>query len=315
MQRRPGLFPVLRALIDRSDTAGQFLLLGSAAPARLQQAGESLLGRLEVVEVAGFDLAEVCPPDRPWDSTRANALWLRGCYPRAWLAGSDADSNAWCRQAVASHPEIDLPQLGMGLAAPAMLRFWRMLALVYGNIWTAADPARSLGVSEPTVRRYLDALTQTLMVRQLQPWHANLGKRQVKSPKVCFRDSGLLHALLDLRSLPALLAHPRSGASWEGFALEQVLRLAQPDEAYFWAMHQGAEQGLLMMQGSRHIGVEFKRSDAPKLTKSMQIAIDDLKLDALYGVHPGEHRFPLGAGVEAVPLWAMLPAAPVPAGF
>ncbi len=308
VQRRPGLFPVLRTLIDRSDAAGQFLLLGSAAPALLQQAGESLLGRVEVVEVAGFDLAEVCPPSQTWHSARADALWLRGGYPRSWLARSDEDSIAWRRQAVASHVEVDLPQLGLGMAAPAMLRFWRMLAHVHGNIWTAADPARSLGVSEPTVRRYLGALTQTLMVRQLQPWHANLAKRQVKAPKVYFRDSGLLHALLDLKRLPDLLAHPRSGASWEGFALEQVLRLAKPDEAYFWATHQGAELDLLMMQGGRRTGVEFKRSDVPGLTKSMHIAINDLKLDALYVVHPGQHRFPLGAGVEAVPLWALLPA-------
>ena len=307
VQRRPGLFPVLRTLIDRSDAPGQFLLLGSASPALLQQAGESLLGRVEVVEVAGFDLAEVCPPDQHWQGARADALWLRGGYPRAWLARSDEDSITWCRQAVSSHVEIDLPQLGFGLAAPAMLRFWRMLAHVHGNIWSAADPARSLGVSEPTVRRYLDALTQTLMVRQLQPWHANLSKRQVKAPKIYFRDSGLLHALLDLKSLPALLAHPRSGASWEGFALEQVLRIAKPDEAYFWATHQGAELDLLMFKDGRRIGVEFKRSDAPGLTKSMHIAIEDLKLDALYVVHPGQHRFPLGAGVEAVPLWAVLP--------
>lgn len=306
VQRRPGLFPALRALIDRSDAPGQYLLLGSASPALLQQAGESLLGRLEVVEVAGFDLAEVCPPGTPWDGARADALWLRGGFPRAWLAASDADSLAWRRQAIASHVEVDLPQLGIGTAAPAMLRFWRMLAHVHGNVWSAADPARSLGVSEPTVRRYLDALTHTLMVRQLQPWHANLGKRQVKAPKIYFRDSGLLHALLDVPSLPDLLAHPRSGASWEGFALEQVLRLARPDEAYFWATHQGAELDLLMLRGSQRIGVEFKRSDAPTITKSMRIAIDDLKLDALYVVYPGEHRFVLSDGVQAVPPWAML---------
>jgi predicted AAA+ superfamily ATPase len=306
VQRRPGLFPQLRSLIDRSDSPGQYLLLGSASPALLQQAGESLLGRLEVVEVTGFDLAEVCPPHTAWDGACADALWLRGGFPRAWLAASDADSQVWRRQAIASHVEVDLPQLGIGIAAPAMLRFWRMLAHVHGNIWSAADPARSLGVSEPTVRRYLDALTHTLMVRQLQPWHANLGKRQVKAPKIYFRDSGLLHALLDVRSLADLLAHPRSGASWEGFALEQVLRLARPDEAYFWATHQGAELDLLMLRGEQRIGVEFKRSDAPTVTKSMRIAIDDLKLDALYVVYPGGHRFVLGGGVEAVPLWAML---------
>lgn len=308
VQRRPGLFPTLRSLIDRSHQAGQFLLLGSASPALLRQAGESLLGRIEVIEVEGFDLAEVCPQSQPWDAARADTLWLRGGFPRAFLAANDADSLVWRRQAVSSHAEQDLPQLGIGIAALAMLRFWRMLAHVHGNIWSAADPARSLGVAEPTVRRYLDALTQTLMVRQLQPWHANLGKRQVKSPKVYFRDSGLLHALLGVTTLPELLAHPRCGASWEGFALEQVLRLARPDEAYFWATHQGAELDLLMLHGQRRVGVEFKRSDTPTVTKSMRIAIDDLKLDALYVVHPGEHRFSLGEGIEAVPMWGLLPA-------
>jgi len=188
-----------------------------------------------------------------------------------------------------------------------MLRFWRMLAHYHGQIWTASDPARSLGVSEPTVRRYLDTLTQTLMVRQLQPWHENLGKRQVKAPKIYFRDTGLLHALMGLSTLPELLVHPRCGASWEGFALEQVLRLAKPDEAYFWATHQGAELDLLMLKGRERVGVEFKRADAPKVTLSMRIAMHDLKLDALYVVYPGEHRFSLTNGVEAVPLWALMP--------
>ncbi len=227
-------------------------------------------------------------------------------FPRSYLAATDDDSMAWRRNAIASHVEVDLPQFGVDIAAPAMLRFWRMLAHVHGQIWSAADPARSLGVSEPTVRRYLDTLTRTLMVRQLQPWHENLGKRQVKTPKIYFRDSGLLHALMGVSTLPELLAHPRCGASWEGFALEQVLRLAHPDEAYFWATHQGAELDLPMIKGSQRVGVEFKRADAPAVTRSMRIAMQDLKLDALYVVYPGAHRFPLEAGVEAVPLWAIL---------
>lgn len=307
VQRRPALFPALRVLVDRRDTPGQYLLLGSASPALLQQAGESLLGRIEVIEVSGFDLSEVCPPTGPWRPATADRLWLRGGFPRSFLAASDEDSLAWRQQAIARHVESDLPQLGIGIAAPAMLRFWRMLAHVHGTIWSAADPARSLGVAESTVRRYLDALTHTLMVRQLPPWHANLAKRQVKSPKVYVRDSGLLHALLNLRRMDDLLAHPRCGASWEGFALEQTLRIAQPDEAYFWATHQGAELDLLMLRGRQRIGVEFKRSDAPTLTRSMHIAIDDLGLDALFVVYPGAHRYALATGVEAVPLWALLP--------
>lgn len=309
VQRRPGLFAVLRVLIDRSDAAGQFLLLGSASPLLLRQAGESLLGRIETIEVAGFDLSEAARAPGADSGGAAGAfaqLWLRGGFPRSFLAATDEDSFAWRRNAIASHVEVDLPQFGVNIAAPAMLRFWRMLAHVHGQVWTAADPARSLGVSEPTVRRYLDVLTQTLMVRQLQPWHANLGKRQVKSPKVYFRDSGLLHALMDVTTLPQLLSHPRCGASWEGFALEQVLRLAQPDEAYFWATHQGAELDLLMLKGTQRIGVEFKRADVPPLTRSMQIALHDLELDRLYVVYPGARRFPLASQVEAVPLGALL---------
>ena len=308
VQRRPGLFPSLRVLIDRSNAPGQYLLLGSASPALLRQAGESLLGRVETIEVDGFNLAEVSGTATVNDEGAVERLWLRGGFPRSFLAANDADSLAWRASAIASHVEVDLPQFGLNIAAPAMLRFWRMLAHYHGQIWSAAHPARSLGVSETTVRRYLDTLTQTLMVRQLQPWHQNLDKRQVKSPKIYFRDTGLLHALTGVTTLPELLAHPRSGASWEGFALEQVLRIAKPDEAYFWATHQGAELDLLLLKGTQRIGVEFKRADVPRMTRSMHVAREDLKLDALYVVYPGAQRFPLEAGVEAVPLWALLPA-------
>ena len=299
VQLAPGLFPVLRVLIDRSPANGQFLLLGSASPALLRQAGESLLGRVEVIEVGGFDIDEVTP-------TRQTALWLRGGYPRAFLATNDADSMAWRTQAIQRHVESDLPQFGVNIAAPAMLRFWRMLAHYHGQVWTAADPARSLAVSEPTVRRYLDVLTQTFMVRQLQPWFQNLGKRQVKAPKIYFRDTGLLHNLMGLPTLDALLHHPRCGASWEGFALEQVLRIAQPDAAYFWATHNGAELDLLLFKNGQRVGVEFKRADAPGVTLSMNIAMHDLQLDRLYVVYPGTLRYPLGERMEAVPLAALV---------
>ncbi|MCY7369708.1 MAG: ATP-binding protein [Polaromonas sp.] len=308
VQLRPGLFPLLRVLMDRSNRPGQFLLLGSASPKLLQQAGESLLGRVETIDVAGFDLEEVSASGGSFTDDVANRLWLRGGFPRAYLAASDEDSLVWRSQAAADHVRQDLPQLGINIAAPAMLRFWAMLAHYHGQIWSAAPPAQSMGVSEPTIRRYLDTLTQTLMIRQLQPWHENLGKRQVKAPKIYFRDTGLLHALMGLQTLPQLLAHPQSGASWEGFALEQVLRLARPDQAWFWATHQGAELDLLMFKGSQRIGVEFKRADAPRVTTSMRIAMNDLKLDALYVVYPGLHRYPLAERIEAVPLWAMLPA-------
>lgn len=307
VQRQPALFPLLRVLMDRSDAAGQYLLLGSASPNLARQAGESLLGRTETIEVGGFDLREVTA-DARGDAERADRLWLRGGFPRSWLAATDDDSFAWRHGAIAQHVQNDLPQFGLDVSTPAMLRFWTMLAHYHGQVWSAADPARSLGVSEPTIRRYLDILTQTMMVRQLQPWHENIGKRQVKSPKIYFRDTGLLHALLDVRTIAQLLTHPRAGASWEGFALEQVLRIAQPHQAFFWATHQGAELDLLMLRGSRRVGVEFKRADAPRITPSMRIAIEDLKLDALYVVYPGLHRYALGDGIEAVPLWALLPA-------
>jgi uncharacterized protein len=299
VQLAPGLFPVLRVLIDRSQNNGQFLLLGSASPALLRQAGESLLGRVEVIEVGGFDIDEVTP-------ARQTELWLRGGYPRSFLASNDADSLAWRTQAIQRHLESDLPQFGVNIAAPAMLRFWRMLAHFHGQVWNAADPARSLAVSEPTVRRYLDVLTQTFMVRQLQPWHQNLAKRQVKAPKIYFRDSGLLHALMGLPTLDDLLHHPRSGASWEGFALEQVLRVARPDEAFFWATHSGAELDLLLLKDGQRVGVEFKRADAPGVTASMKIAMQDLQLDRLYVVYPGQQRYALAERMEAVPLSALL---------
>lgn len=301
VQRAPDLFPLLRVLIDRVDAPGQFLLLGSASPSLLRQAGESLLGRVEVIEVTGFNLDEVGPRAQ-------QELWLRGGYPRAFLAISDEDSLVWRRQVIERFVEQDLRQLGLEIAPPAMLRFWRMLAHWHGQIWNAAPIAQALGVSQPTVRRYLDVLTQAYLVRQLQPWHANLGKRQVKAPKIYFRDSGLLHALMGVRTSEELVTHPHSGASWEGFALEQVLRIAKPDEAFFWATHQGAELDLLMLRSGQRIGVEFKRADAPRVTPSMRIACEDLQLDALYVVYPGLHRYPLAVGIEAVPLGALLPS-------
>lgn len=306
VQLKPDLFPLLRVLMDRSDAPGQFLLLGSASPTLLRQAGESLLGRVETVEVGGFDVQEISADTAGYSEDATLKLWVRGGFPRSYLAVSDEDSMVWRSQTIANHVQVDMPQFGINIAAPAMLRFWTMLAHYHGQIWSAAPPAQSMGVSEPTIRRYLDTLTQTLMVRQLQPWHENLGKRQVKAPKIYFRDSGLLHALMGVQTLPALLTHPQCGASWEGFALEQLLRIAQPDQAYFWATHQGAELDLLLLKGSQRIGVEFKRADAPQVTRSMRIAIDNLKLDALYVVYPGLHRYALMPAIEVVPLWALL---------
>jgi predicted AAA+ superfamily ATPase len=302
VQHAPNLFKVLRVLIDRVDNPARFLLLGSASPALLRQSSESLAGRLEVIEAGGFTLDETGAAD-------AGTLWWRGGHPRSFLALDDNASRIWRREFIRTVIERDLPQLGMNVAPPALYRFWAMLAHYHGQTWNAADPARSLGVNESTVRRYLDWLTQAYLVRQLQPWYENLGKRQVKAPKIYLRDSGLLHELLGIGDPGALARHPKSGASWEGFALDQVLRIARPDQAYFWATHAGAELDLLMFKDARRVGVEFKRADAPQLTASMRIARQDLALDALYVVYPGERRYTLAPGVEAVPLSALLPSA------
>jgi len=303
VQRRADLFPLLRTLIDRHARNAQFLLLGSASPLLMQQSSESLAGRLGLLAMSGLALAEL-------DEVGATRLWLRGGYPRAMLASSPRAAMRWLRDYLSLVIERDMPLLGMNVAAPVMQRFWRLLAHYHGQTWNAAEPARSMGVSEPTIRKYLDFMTGLQLVRQLPPWHENLGKRQVKAPKIYIRDSGLLHYLWGIADDEALWQHPKSGASWEGFALEQVLHVAQPDEAYFWATHAGAELDLLMFKHGLRVGVEFKRVDAPKMTPSMHIALQDLKLDALYVVYPGEHRYtlmhadasPTGVPVHAIPL-------------
>jgi uncharacterized protein len=304
VQRRPDLHPALRVLIDRPGVPARFLLLGSASPALLRQSSESLAGRIEVIEVAGLTVDELAA-----EPTATAAHWWRGGFPRSLLAASDVDSAIWRREFLRTTVERDLPQLGMAAPPVAIGRFWAMLAHWHGQIWNAAEPARALGSGESTVRRYLDWLTQAYLLRQLQPWHSNTAKRQVKAPKVYVRDSGLLHALLDIHDPAALRRHPKCGASWEGFALEQVLRVARPDQAWFWATHAGAELDLFMLKGERRVGVEFKLSDAPSLTRSMHIAREELALDALYVVYPGPRRYRLAQGVEAVPLSALLPAA------
>jgi len=294
VQRRPELFPILRVLIDRPRSPARFLLLGSASPTLLRQSSESLAGRIEVIEMAGFSVEEV----GPGHSAR---LWSRGGFPRSFVATSESRSFRWREEFIRTFLEQDLPQLGVRIPSPQLHRFWTMLAHYHGQIWNAAEPARSLGLSQPTVRSYLDLMTSAYMIRQLQPWHENLSKRQVKAPKIYVRDTGLLHALLGLRSRRDLLQHPKLGASWEGFVLEQLLQAAEPDQAYFWATHQGAEIDLLMFRGSRRVGVEIKRSDAPSLTPSMRIALDDLRLDKLWVVYPGEQRFDLTKRVTAIP--------------
>lgn len=299
VQRAPELFKTLRVLLDRPAAPARFLLLGSASPQLLRQTSESLAGRIELIEMGGFTLEET-------GAASLHDLWWRGGFPRSFQAGDAMASRRWRRDFMRTLIERDMPQLGIGVAAPAMQRFWAMLAHLHGQVWNAAEPARALGVNESTVRRYLDWLTQLYLVRQLQPWHQNMAKRQVKAPKVYFRDSGLLHELLGIVDGPALMLHPRSGASWEGFAIEQVLRVAQPDDAYFWATHGGAELDLLLFKDGRRVGVEVKRSDAPRMTASMRVALEDLQLDMLYVVYPGGRRYVIADRTEALPLTALL---------
>lgn len=295
VQRRPDLFPLLRVLADRKPLPARFLILGSAAPDLLRQSSETLAGRVETVHLEGFRLADL-------GASNQARHWLRGGFPLSFAARSESDSFTWRRQFVQTFLERDIPQLGMDIPAAALGRFWNMLAHYHAQIWNGAELARALAVSESTVRRYLDLLTGVFMLRQLPPWFENLGKRQVKSPKVYVRDSGFLHALLGIANRKNLELHPKVGASWEGYAVEEVLKALQPDEAYFWATHQGAELDLLLFQRGRRIGVECKRVDAPTLTPSMRIAMEDLKLDHLLVVYPGERRYPLADRVEAVPL-------------
>jgi len=295
IQRRPELFPLLRVLADRKPLPARFLILGSASPALLRHSSETLAGRLETVLLEGFRLADL--------GAAAQARhWLRGGFPLAYTARSEMDSLSWRRQFIQTFLERDIPQLGLTIPAVSLRRFWTMLAHYHGQTWNGAELARALAVGESTVRRYIDLLTGVFMVRRLPPWFENLGKRQVKAPKVYVRDSGLLHALLGIGSRRELELHPKVGASWEGYAVEEVIKALRPDEAYYWATHQGAELDLLLLKRGRRIGVECKRVDAPRLTLSMRIALADLMLDELLIAYPGAKRYPLADNVTVVPL-------------
>lgn len=298
IQLRPDLFPVLRVLVDRQDFQGQFLILGSASGKLLRQSSESLAGRQETLYLRGFGLQELGFEAQP-------RHWLRGGFPLAYLAGSDADSLAWRKEFIQTLLARDFPQWGVKVSAMALRRFWTMLAHYHGQTWNGAEFARSLGVSESTVRRYLDLLSDAFMVHQLQPWYANIRKRQVKSPKVYIRDTGLLHQLLGINSERDLLTHPKIGASWEGYVIEEVLAVEQPDAAFFWATHQGAEIDLILKKNGRLLGVECKRTDTPRVTPSMRTALTDLALDVIAVVYPGSKRFRLNEQIEAVPLSAL----------
>ncbi|MBI5769893.1 MAG: ATP-binding protein [Verrucomicrobia bacterium] len=295
VQRMPDLFTALRPLADRRGAPARFLLLGSASPAIVRGVSESLAGRVGFVDLAGFQLGEV--------GVRAcDKLWLRGGFPRSFLAASDAASARWRSDFIRTFLEQDLPQLGVRTGAETLRRFWTMLAHHHAQVWNAAELARALGAAEPTARSYLDLLCGTYMARRLQPWHSNLGKRELKAPKVYLRDSGLLHRLLGLGNRDELLSHPKLGASWEGFALEQVLATCGQHDAYFWGTHNGAELDLLLFRRGKAWGVEFKVGDGPQMTKSLHIALADLKLERAWIIHPGSKHYPVHEQVEALPL-------------
>jgi hypothetical protein len=295
VQRMPAVFEVLRPLADRPDRPARFLLLGSASPELARGSSETLAGRALFLHIAGFTLDEVGPAEQ-------DALWVRGAFPRSLLAAGEAASVRWRESFIDAFLERDIPQLGIRTPAETLRRFWNMMCHFHGQVWNAAELARSIGANEKTARHYLDILAGAYMIRVLPAWHENIAKRQVKSPKVYFRDSGLLHALLGIRSRSQLESHPRYGASWEGFALEQTLARFGDRHASFWATQRGAELDLMLLHDGRRLGFEFKCTDAPGMTRSLAIATTDLGLDRAFLVYPGARRYPLAERVEAVPL-------------
>ena len=293
IQLMPELFAVLRVLVDRPAHQARFLILGSASPHMIKNVSETLAGRVEFVELSGLNLVELEPDSR-------DGHWLRGGFPPSYLAESEEDSQAWREGYIRTFLERDIPQLGISIPAAAMRRFWTMLAHYHGQVLNFSELARSMGVNDKTVRSYLDILTGTYMVRQLQPWLENLGKRQVKSPKVYIRDSGLLHSLLGATSRESLLGHPKVGASWEGYVLEQVQQVLAPFEMYFWGTYGGAELDAFFLRQGKRYGLEVRFSEAPQITKSMQIALDDLRLDQLWMIYPGSHRYLAGERITVL---------------
>lgn len=295
IQRRPEIMPVLRVLLDRDPFPARFLLLGSASPDIVRGVSESLAGRIAFVDMHGFNLQEA-------GVDCMQQLWIRGGFPLSFLAGTDGGSMQWRLDFIRTFLERDLPSLGHNPGRDTIRNFLSMLAHYHGQTWNASEIARSLQITHPTVRHYADLLTGSFLVRQLPPWFENAGKRIVKSSKVYIRDTGILHALMNLDSMEALQGHPKLGASWEGFALENLLSVLEERYAYFWATQSGAELDLLYSKNGKRLGAEFKYSSAPRITRSMRIAISDLKLDHLYVVYPGSESFPLSTDITAIGL-------------
>ena len=295
IQIKPDLFTTLRVVVDKPENRCNFLILGSASPQLIRNVSESLAGRVEFVDMAGFDLTEI-------GMSRWKELWGRGGFPRSFLANDDQDSYAWREGFIRTFLQRDIPQLGINIQAQAMRRFWTMLAHYHGQIWNASRIGSALGINDKTARSYLDILTETYMIRQLQPWYENISKRQMKSPKIYFCDTGLLHSLLDLSDFHAITGHPQVGASWEGFAMEQIVRMIKPSQLYYWATYSGAELDVFIIVNGRRYGIEFKFSEAPDKTKSMAIAIESLKLNKLLIVYPGEESWPVNKKITVCPI-------------
>lgn len=300
IQRRPDLFPLLRVLADRPAAPARYLILGSASPDLVKGVSESLAGRVGFVDLGGFDGTEV-------GFDRLDTLWLRGGFPEAFLSGTDADSFHWRQQFIRTFLTRDIPQLGITIPAEQLRRFWLMIAHYHGQTWNASEISRSLGLNYKTAQHYLDILTGAFMIQALPAWTENLGKRVRKASKIYLRDSGLFHALQNIRSRHELQTHPKLGASWKGLALEHVLRVlrAEPGEAFYWSTHGGAELDLMLMRGGRRWGFEFKYSDAPRTTKSMRVAMNDLKLQRLFVIYPGEKAYALDNSIQVLPLAAV----------
>lgn len=301
VQHATSLFPVLRVLADRPRTPARFLVLGSASPELLRHGSESLAGRIAYRELGGFSLEEA-------GLDHVQRLWLRGGMPKSYLARSDNVSHEWRQGFVRTFLERDLPQLGITVSSATMRRFWTMLAHYHGQTWNASEFARSFGISDTAVRTYLDHLIAALVVRQLQPWHENVSKRQVRAPKIYLADSGIMHTLLNLRTQRDVDAHPKCGASWEGFVIEQIRLALRADrsECFFWSTHAGAELDLVVVRGRTRLGFEIKRTTAPQITPSMRHALTDLKLKRVDVIYAGETTFPLAKDIRAVSIARLL---------
>ncbi len=296
VQLRPELFAALRVIVDKPDNKCKFLILGSASPFIIKGVSETLAGRVEFIDLSGFNLGEIEKGDLV-------KLWDRGGFPRSFLADSDEDSFVWREGFVRTFLQRDIPEIGINIPAAAMMRFWTMLAHYSGQTWNSSEIAKSMGISDKTIRWYIDVLTETYMIRQLQPWYENIGKRQKKKPKIYLRDSGILHYLLQLPRIETVLGHPKAGASWEGFAIEQITQTLSLKDVYYWATHGGAEMDMVFTVNGKKYGVELKLNEAPRVTKSMNIAIADLNLEKVLVVYPGSDTYPLEKKITVCPPW------------